>query len=142
MSNRVSVVIPCYNRESMVGETLENMLGQSCPPYEVIVVNDGSTDNSEAVIKSFGGRVKLITQPNQGPGAARNNGFKASTGDFIQFMDSDDLASRNKLEVQLSALQKTNADFAYSPWVRCEIKAGKIRFLNKVLQAEEVPAEK
>ncbi len=138
----VSVIIPCYNRADLVGETIQNILDQSYKPHEIIVVDDGSTDNSVEVIRSFGASITLIQQPNQGPGAARNAGFKASTGDLIQFMDSDDLASKNKLEVQVHALQSPGADFAYCPWVRCTISNKSIRFLDKILQAGAVPDKK
>jgi len=138
----VSVIIPCYNRASLVGETIENMLRQSLKPYEVIVVDDGSTDDSAAVIASFGDAVHLIQQPNQGPGAARNAGLNAARGEFIQFMDSDDLASRNKLEVQVKALEQTGADFAYGPWVRSIIKDRTIHFSGDVLQPDPIPADK
>ncbi|WP_207511707.1 glycosyltransferase family 2 protein [Longitalea luteola] len=136
----ISVIIPSYNRATIVGETIENMLSQSLPPDEIIVVDDGSTDNSVEVVASFGDKVKLIRQTNQGPGAARNAGLKAAKGQFIQFMDSDDLASRNKLEIQFNALNKTGADFAYSPWVHCLIKNKTIQFTDAVLQADPVPA--
>lgn len=138
----VSVIIPNYNRATLVGETIQNMLDQSLRPYEIIVVDDGSTDNSVEVIASFGDKVKLIRQTNQGPGAARNAGLKVATGDFIQFMDSDDLASRNKLHVQLNALETTGADFAYGPWGRCIIENRTIKFIDKILQAEPVPSGK
>jgi glycosyltransferase involved in cell wall biosynthesis len=137
---KISVVIPCYNRATLVGETIQNMLDQSLRPDEIIVVDDGSTDNSREVISSFGGIVRMISQRNLGPGAARNAGLKAATGDFIQFMDSDDLASRNKLDVQLKALETTGADFAYGPWGRCIIENRTIRFTEKILQAEPVPS--
>jgi glycosyltransferase involved in cell wall biosynthesis len=140
--SRISVIIPCYNRASLIGETLENMLHQSLRPYEVIVVDDGSTDNSVAVIKSFGPSVTLIEQPNQGPGVARNAGFRASSGDFIQFMDSDDLASNNKLEDQVKALIDSDADFAYSPWVRSKIQDNTILFLDNLLQVDKLPVSK
>jgi glycosyltransferase involved in cell wall biosynthesis len=135
----VSVIIPCYNRASLVGETIENMLTQSLKPYEVIVVDDGSTDDSAAVIESFGAAVRLVRQSNQGPGTARNAGLKIATGEFIQFMDSDDLASNNKLEVQVKALESGDADFAYGPWIRCHIGNKQIAFTDQVLQALPVP---
>ena len=136
----ISVIIPNYNRASLIGETIENMLGQSVAPHEIIVVDDGSTDNSREVISSFGSRVRLIEQTNQGPGAARNAGFAASTGEFIQFMDSDDLASRNKLAVQLAALQQADGDFAYCPWVRTEILGKKLKISSPVMQGDPLPA--
>jgi glycosyltransferase involved in cell wall biosynthesis len=140
--SRISVIIPNYNRADLVGETIENMLRQSLAPAEVIVVDDGSTDNSVKVIRSFGDRVKLIEQVNQGPGAARNAGFAASTGEFIQFMDSDDLASFNKLEVQLSAIKKSGAEFAYCPWVRTEFSGKKLKFAGPVMQGSAIPDSK
>ncbi|MHA4843871.1 glycosyltransferase family 2 protein [Flavitalea antarctica] len=142
MKEKVSVIIPCYNRSAIVGETLENMFMQSLTPYEVIVVDDGSTDDSFKTVASFGDRVKLIRQTNQGPGVARNTGFAASAGDFIQFMDSDDLASKNKLEVQVEALRISGADFAYCPWVRCNIQNQEMNFLDHVLQSQPVPNSK
>jgi glycosyltransferase involved in cell wall biosynthesis len=139
---RISVIIPSYNRASLISATIENMLSQTLPPFEVIVVDDGSTDDSVEVIQQFGDRVKLIQQPNQGPGPARNAGFKASSGEYIQFMDSDDLASLNKLEVQYNALQSSGADFAYCPWVRSTVDRNKITFIDKVLQEIPLPTYK
>ena len=110
-----------------------------CSPSEVIVVDDGSTDDSVKVIRSFGNQVKLIEQSNRGPGAARNRGMEAAVGDFIQFMDSDDLASLNKLEVQLTAIQENGADFAYCPWVRTELSGKKLKFAGPVMQAAAIP---
>ena len=120
MNNRgsISVIIPNYNRATLIGETIENMLRQSLPPKELIVIDDGSTDNSVDVISSFGCNVTLIRQQNMGPGAARNAGLAIASGEFIQFMDSDDLVSLNKLETQRDALLKSRADMAYGPWVR------------------------
>ena len=139
-ASTISVVIPCYNRAALVGDTLQNLLDQSLPPHEIIVVDDGSTDGSAEVVASFGGKVKLIRQANAGPGPARNVGFEASTGRFIQFFDSDDLASRNKLEVQAEALQKnSDADFAYAPWVRAKIERTQLTFDGPVMQAGPVP---
>lgn len=138
----ISVIIPNYNRASMVVETIQNMLNQSLIPKEIIVVDDGSTDNSVEVIASFGGIVRLIRQTNQGPGAARNAGLRAATGDFIQMMDSDDLASLNKLEIQVKALEKSGADFAYCSWVHCTINNKKIHFRDHILQAGPAPADK
>lgn len=137
--SRVSVIIPNYNRTNLVGDTIESMLRQSLPPSEVIVVDDGSTDDSAKVIRSFGDRVKLIEQSNQGPGAARNRGMEAATGDLIQFMDSDDLASLNKLEIQYSAIEKSGADFAYCPWVRIKISGNEMKLSGPVMQGRPIP---
>lgn len=140
--DRISVIIPNYNRSAVIGTTIENMLGQTVPPHEVIVVDDGSSDRSVAVVRSFGDQVKLIEQPNQGPGAARNQGLAAASGDYIQFMDSDDLASLNKLEVQLACLKASGADFAYCPWVHTAMESKPFRFVGPVLQGSALPAWK
>jgi glycosyltransferase involved in cell wall biosynthesis len=139
---KLSVIIPNYNRASTVTETIENMLRQSRPPDEVIVVDDGSTDNSREVIREFGQKVCLVEQSNQGPGAARNAGLEVASGEFVQFMDSDDVASLNKLELQLDALTQTGADLAYCPWVRSEICGGALRFCGPILQSSALPAHK
>src|SRR4029450_2117030 len=115
---KISVIIPNYNRASTVTETIENMLRQSHQPDEVIVVDDGSTDKSREVIREFGQRGRLVGQSNQGPAAARNAGLEVASGEFVQFMDSDDVASLNKLELQLDALTHTGAELADWPWVR------------------------
>ncbi|RYF91066.1 MAG: glycosyltransferase, partial [Chitinophagaceae bacterium] len=137
----ISVIIPCYNRATLIGDTIRNMLAQTIKA-EIIVVDDGSTDNSVEVIESFGEKVKLIRQTNQGPGAARNAGLQAASGEFIQFMDSDDLASANKLWTQVNALKEQGGDFAYGPWVRCRIAENKIQFLDRVLQTQPVPDDR
>ena len=135
----ISVIIPNYNRETLLGETIQNMLDQSLPPHEVIVVDDGSTDRSLEVVRSFGSRVKLVQQRNQGPGAARNAGLAVAAGEFIQFMDSDDLASRNKLQVQAGALEREGADVAYGPWLKVRLADGKAVLEDHVLQQRALP---
>lgn len=139
---RVSVIIPNYNRAAVIGETVQNMLSQSLPPYEVIVVDDGSTDDSVEVIRHFGNHVTLIQQSNQGPGAARNAGLKVATGEFIQFMDSDDLASLNKLEVQAKVLKEQNADIVYGPWVKAWMSNQKLQLQDVVLQQKPLPSDR
>jgi GT2 family glycosyltransferase len=136
----VSVIIPNFNREALIGETIANLLEQTCLPDEIIVVDDGSTDKSVAVIRSFGEKVKLIQQANQGPGAARNAGLRIATGEFIQFQDSDDLFSLNKLEAQATALENSGADIVFSPWVKLTINQREMKFENHVLQ-QRMPAQ-
>ncbi len=139
--NKVSVIIPNFNRAAIIGETIENMLSQTLPPHEVIIVDDGSTDDSIDVIRKYGNKVILIQQENAGPGAARNAGLKGATGEFIQFMDSDDLASLNKLEVQSKTLVANNADIVLGPWLKAWI-AHKVMKLEDVVLQQKAPPSK
>lgn len=86
-----SVIIPTYNRAELLRETLNSVFAQNFKDFEVVVVDDGSTDQTEAVVRSFGNGTRFIRQTNQGPGVARNLGVQESTGQFITFLDSDDL---------------------------------------------------
>jgi len=132
MSCSISVIIPAYNRANLIGETLRSLLNQTVPAKEIVVVDDGSTDGTAELVErewrvageelSVKGRgmpeLKVVRQGNAGPGAARNRGLAESTGEFIHFFDSDDIAAPNKHEVQLRALRESGADIAYGPWVK------------------------
>lgn len=130
----ISVIIPNYNRSDLIVETIRNLQAQSLPPKEIIVVDDGSSDGSPEIIRSLQPAVRVIEQANQGPGAARNTGFAAATCKFIQFMDSDDLASLNKLELQATALETADADMAFCPWFHVEWGKGVKTTPKEVLQ--------
>ena len=99
MSPAVSVVIATYNRAKLLGETLESILGQTFRDFEVIVVDDGSTDETERVINSYGQRVRYYYQKNKGPSAARNLGVHHARAEWISIQDSDDLCLPNHLGV-------------------------------------------
>lgn len=90
MSN-VSVVIPTFNRRSLIGHTVRSVLNQDGGYYEIIVVDDGSTDGTLDELAAFGDRIKILQQENLGPGAARNLGIQHASGEYIAFLDSDDL---------------------------------------------------
>ena len=99
----ISVVIPTYNSENFIAKTLETLYSQTYNNYEVIVSDDGSTDNTVSVVRSFflqnSSRKKaLLINKHEGPGAARNKGIENASGDWISFLDSDDLWNDNKLE--------------------------------------------
>jgi glycosyltransferase involved in cell wall biosynthesis len=116
---RVSVLIPCYNAQMYIGETLESVFNQTWKNLEIIVVDDGSTDGSAAIVEAFsGGLVKLIRQDSKGAAAARNRAFAASTGDFVQFLDADDLIDKDKIAVQLARLQDCPNSVATAQWGR------------------------
>jgi glycosyltransferase involved in cell wall biosynthesis len=98
--NRVSVVIPCYNQAGYLGQAIESVLAQTCQPFEVVVVDDGSTDNTVEVARSYG-NVRCVSQRNQGQGAARNEGFRQVSGEFVVFLDADDRLLPNACDVGL-----------------------------------------
>jgi glycosyltransferase involved in cell wall biosynthesis len=101
----ISVIIPAYNRETYLAEAIESVLLQSQPPAEIIVVDDGSTDHTGEIARSFGEKVTCITQENQGAGAARNAGLERAGGSYVAFLDSDDLWVGQKLEIQAGYLR-------------------------------------
>ena len=101
----VSVVIPTYNRARWLPETVASVLNQTCPPLEVLIVDDGSTDDTEAVCARFPEPVRYLRQDNAGVSAARNRGVQHARGEWIGFVDSDDVWEANKLAVQLAALR-------------------------------------
>jgi len=101
----VSIIIPVYNAEKYIAETLRSALAQTWKNKEIIIVNDGSTDRSREVISGFrSDEIILIDQPNQGASAAKQAGFERSRGEYIQYLDADDLLSPNKIEAQLRQL--------------------------------------
>ena len=122
MPFNVSVVIPTFNRASRLEVALESVLAQSLPPLEVIVVDDGSTDETrELVSAKFAGHVSYYYQPNRGVSAARNLGIQRSTGNWIAFLDSDDEWLPDKLQRQVDALQ-SNSQYRFCHtdeiWIR------------------------
>jgi len=101
MSQAVSCVIPVFNGEDWIEESLDSVFEQTRPPDEVIVVDDGSTDRTAEILKRYDDRIKVVRQENAGPGAARNRGVALATGVLIAFQDADDLWLPDKLERQL-----------------------------------------
>ncbi len=106
-SPTVSVVIPTYNRRLLLQEALNSVFQQTLTSFEVIVIDDGSTDDTIPYLQNhYGARLRLFTQKNSGPAAARNYGVSQSRGKYIAFLDSDDSWLPRKLEVQVSFLEK------------------------------------
>ena len=118
MNHLVSIIIPNYNRESLIRETLDSILAQTYYNWECIIVDDGSTDKSLETIEQYvkiDSRFKLFTRPEnhpKGANACRNIGMKKSQGDFIIFFDSDDLMLRNHVEQKLDFVLEQKLDFA------------------------------
>ena len=107
----------CYNAERFVAEAVSCVLAQTHPDVELIVVDDGSTDRSQEVLRGFGERVRVLTQANQGPYPARNQGLRHATGEFVAFLDADDWWSTDCLEKLHSALAAhPAAALAYCGW--------------------------
>jgi glycosyltransferase involved in cell wall biosynthesis len=107
MNPRVSVVIPTYNRADKVGKAIESVLVQTVTDLEVIVVDDGSSDNTGEVLKAaYGDRIRYYFQSNQGASVARNRGVEEARGEWIAFLDSDDVWEKDKIEWQLKALRR------------------------------------
>jgi hypothetical protein len=121
MSDRpfVSVVIPTYNRVQQPINAIESILAQTYPNYEIVVVNDGSTDGSDEAIQQFirertaaRHQIRYVDQPNQGASTARNTGVERARGEYIAFLDSDDVWLPTKLETQIRALKELNNECA------------------------------
>lgn len=107
----ITVVIPTYNREKFIKNTIDSVLNQTYQNFEIIVVDDGSTDNTKEVVKSINdNRVIYIYQNNSGAQTARNNGIINANGDFISFLDSDDEWFPNNLQEQVKILEENNYD--------------------------------
>jgi glycosyltransferase involved in cell wall biosynthesis len=134
----VSIIVPCYNAERFLTETLESAFAQSYPHTEVIIVDDGSTDRTAELIRAYGDRVKAEFGPNRGASAARNRGTALARGEFIQYVDADDLLMPDAIEQRVAALQASGADVAYSDWERIvEIKPGAFEIGGRVVRRTE-----
>jgi glycosyltransferase involved in cell wall biosynthesis len=115
----VSVLIPCYNAAPFVAETLRSVFAQTWPEIEVVVVDDGSTDDSAAIVRSFERpNLKLVTQENRGQTAALNTALAHATGDYLQYLDADDLIDPDKISVQMARLAGHERMVASARWGR------------------------
>ena len=100
--NTVSVIMPTFNHARYLRAAIDSALAQTHPPHEVIVVDDGSTDATPAILSEYGDRIRAMRQPNAGVAAARNAGLATASGDYVAFLDSDDVWAPDKLERQLA----------------------------------------
>jgi glycosyltransferase involved in cell wall biosynthesis len=139
MDPLVSILIPAYNAGEALAETVESALAQTWPNKEIIVVDDGSKDNTLAIARQFASRgVTVITQKNQGAAATRNNAFASSRGDFIQWLDADDLLVPGKIMAQMRALEKCGSKrkVMSGPWGRFIYRPEKAKFVPSDLWAD------
>lgn len=140
------MIIPSYNSARYLAEAIQSVLDQSYADFEIIVVNDGSTDETEAVVKGFSDeRIRYFAQENKGVGAARNAGLRLARGEYVAFWDADDLFLPEKLSRQVEfLLQDPSVDLVFSGWEYINAE-GKIlgveepwKYRSSVLGVEDV----
>ena len=121
MNNQlISIITPMYNGEKYVSQTIESVISQTYPNWEMIIVDDGSKDNSPQIVENYSQkdkRIRLIWQPNAGSAAARNNALKHANGRYICFLDADDLLDNQFLEKQLHLIKSKNAGLVYASYL-------------------------
>lgn len=120
----ISVIMPCFNAEKYLREAIDSVMRQTYTNVELIVVDDGSTDNSLDIARSYGDRVISIKQTNKGPYPARNMGLRVSKGEFITFLDADDYWCSDFIEKLHAALCNSDAVLAYCGWQNIGLKGG------------------
>ncbi|WP_452225489.1 glycosyltransferase family 2 protein [Lacinutrix chionoecetis] len=136
MSALVSIITPLYNSEAFISQTIQSVLNQTYPHWELLLIDDCSTDNTLAVINNYltkYNNIKLLeNSTNQGAAVSRNKGIMEANGDFIAFLDADDLWKPAKLETQITFMQKANCDVSYSSYEQID-ESGRPR--HKLVQA-------
>jgi glycosyltransferase involved in cell wall biosynthesis len=122
----VSIVIPCHNAKPWIADAIESALAQTYIPTEVVVVDDGSTDGSTDIIRSFGERVHLVLQNHSGAPKARNRGIEGASGEFIHFLDADDILFPDCITRKMEVALKERADVVFSGgfFFNVEVNAG------------------
>ncbi|BAZ21024.1 putative glycosyl transferase [Kalymmatonema gypsitolerans NIES-4073] len=128
----VSVIIPCFNAERWIAEAIDSCLQQTYSNIEIVVIDDGSTDNSWEIIKTFEKKIIWERLPHKGGNSARNRGFALSRGKYIQFLDADDYILPEKIERQVHFLEATGADVVYGDWRHKHHLPDGTSFLDKV----------
>jgi glycosyltransferase involved in cell wall biosynthesis len=113
----VTVVIPAYNSELYIAEAIDSVLKQSYPALEIIVIDDGSADNTRNIVLGYGDKVRLLTQSNQGSAVARNSGILNAHGKYIAFLDADDVWWPHKISYQIAELARSGHKMAYSRFI-------------------------
>jgi glycosyltransferase involved in cell wall biosynthesis len=140
----VSILIPAYNAEKWIGYTVESALAQSWPRKEIIIVDDGSNDRTSEVAGRYASKeLDVVCVQNQGAAAARNHALKLCQGDYIQWLDADDLLAPNKIERQLEAAGEAAGSqmLLSSPWAPFYFRPGSARFVDTHLCQDLSPVE-
>jgi glycosyltransferase involved in cell wall biosynthesis len=144
MKPLVSILIPAYNAQDWIAETLQSAVAQTWPRKEIIVVDDGSTDRTAEVVKRFASRgVTLVSTPNQGVSAAENLAFQMSQGEYIQYLDADDLLAPDKIERQLAAVRDGDSKriLLSSQWAPFYYRTRHARFVHNSVCQDLSPVE-
>ena len=148
---KISVVLPAYNSEKYIEQAVESVLNQTFDDFELIIINDGSTDSTSMILNSFtDSRIKIINQSNQGPGAARNNALEITNGKYIMFLDSDDWYSPDALEIAYNEAVKYDTDLTFFQMINYnngeiyendwfDLKTFDESFENRVFKPSETP---
>jgi glycosyltransferase involved in cell wall biosynthesis len=145
------VIIPNYNYGRFLRETIESVLSQTYPSFEIVVVDDGSTDESLEILRTYGERVRVLTQRNQGVSAARNHGISESRGDFVALLDADDVWLPTKLTQQMRLFDQAQVGMVYCGlryvdttgkplYDRCDGESGNVLTAMTLLRGSGVPA--
>lgn len=143
MDPLVSILIPAYNAERWIAEALESALAQTWPRREIIVVDDGSSDETLAVARRYASaQVQVISQSNAGAAAARNRALRAAQGNYLQYLDADDLLAPDKIERQLEMLSGCGDEqLAAGAWARFYQHPSEARFVPQLLWADAAPVD-
>ncbi len=144
MKPLVSILIPAYNSEEWIAHTLQSAIAQTWPRKEIIVVDDGSTDHTAEVARRFSSKeVSVVSKENGGAAEARNSALQLSQGDYIQWLDADDLLAPDKIEKQLMALREVEGKrmLLSSPWAYFSYRTNRARFVPTSLYQDLSPVE-
>lgn len=144
MTPLVSVLIPAYNAEAWIADTIRSALAQTWPRKEVVVVDDGSADGTLSIARQFeSNEVRVVTQPNQGAAAARNKALSLYRGDYIQWLDADDLLSPDKVAHQMNAAVRIGGGRTLfsCPWAFFRYRPAKVKFIPTPLWSDLDPTE-
>ncbi len=144
MKPLVSILIPAYNAEDWIADTLRAALAQTWQRKEIIVVDDGSKDGTAEVARRFASKgVCVVSRENQGAAATRNHALSLSQGDYIQWLDADDLLAPDKIERQLAARPEGDSEriLLSSPWAYFNYRTDRARFAPTSLWADLTPVE-
>ena len=144
MTPLVSILIPAYNAERWISDTIRSAIAQTWPQKEIIVVDDGSTDRTLAMARQFeSNNVRVVTHPNQGAATARNKALSLSRGDYIQWLDADDLLSPDKIACQMQRAERTRDRWMLlsSSWGYFRSRPHKAKFIPTPLWCDLAPTE-